>query len=47
MKVFCDSVINNLGMPVGGEDGLKSVAIAMAARKSWHEHRPVKLSEIF
>jgi myo-inositol 2-dehydrogenase / D-chiro-inositol 1-dehydrogenase len=46
MKIFCDAVINDLGMPVGGEDGLKSVAIAMAAKKSFLEHRPVKLVEI-
>lgn len=46
MKVFCDAVTNNLCIPVGAEDGLKSVAIAMAAKRSWLEHRPVKLSEI-
>lgn len=46
MKIFCDAVINNLPMPVGGEDGLHSVAIAVAAKKSWLEHRPVKISEI-
>jgi myo-inositol 2-dehydrogenase/D-chiro-inositol 1-dehydrogenase len=46
MKIFCDAVINDLSMPVGGEDGLKSVAIAMAAKKSYLEHRPVKLSEV-
>jgi myo-inositol 2-dehydrogenase/D-chiro-inositol 1-dehydrogenase len=46
MKIFCDAVINNLPLPVSGDDGLKSVAIAMAAKKSYLEHRPVKISEI-
>jgi len=46
MKIFCNAVINNLALPVSGEDGLKSVAIALAAKKSYLEHRPVKLSEI-
>lgn len=46
MKIFCESVINNLPLPVSGNDGLMSVAIAMAAKKSYLENRPVKLSEI-
>jgi myo-inositol 2-dehydrogenase/D-chiro-inositol 1-dehydrogenase len=46
MKIFCDAVINNLPLPVSGEDGLMSVAIALAAKKSYLEHRPVKLTEI-
>jgi myo-inositol 2-dehydrogenase/D-chiro-inositol 1-dehydrogenase len=46
MKIFCDAVINDLPLPVGGIDGLLSVAIAIAAKKSYLEHRPVKLSEI-
>jgi len=46
MKIFCEAVINNAPIPVSGEDGLMSVAIAMAAKKSHLEHRPVKLSEI-
>jgi myo-inositol 2-dehydrogenase / D-chiro-inositol 1-dehydrogenase len=46
MKVFCEAVINDLPLPVSGNDGLMSVAIAMAAKKSHLEHRPVKLSEI-
>jgi myo-inositol 2-dehydrogenase/D-chiro-inositol 1-dehydrogenase len=45
MKIFCDAVINNLPLPVSGDDGLKSVAIALAAKKSVKENRPVKLSE--
>ncbi len=46
MKIFCDAVMNNLQLPVSGIDGLMSVAIAIAAKKSHLEHRPVKLSEI-
>jgi myo-inositol 2-dehydrogenase/D-chiro-inositol 1-dehydrogenase len=46
MKIFCDAVINNLTLPVSGYDGLMSVVIAIAAKKSHLEHRPVKLSEI-
>jgi myo-inositol 2-dehydrogenase/D-chiro-inositol 1-dehydrogenase len=46
MKIFCDAVINNLKLPVDGNDGLMSVAIALAAKKSYLENRPVKLSEI-
>lgn len=46
MKIFCDAVTNDLPLPVSGNDGLMSVAIALAAKKSYKEHRPVKLSEI-
>ncbi len=46
MKIFCDAVINDLQLPVSGNDGLMSVAIALAAKKSHLEHRTVKLSEI-
>ena len=46
MKIFCDAVINDLKLPVSGFDGLMSVAIALAAKKSHLENRPVKLSEI-
>lgn len=46
MKIFCDAVINNSDLPVSGDDGLMSVAIALAAKKSYLENRPVKLAEI-
>jgi myo-inositol 2-dehydrogenase/D-chiro-inositol 1-dehydrogenase len=46
MKIFCDAVTNDLPLPVSGNDGLMSVAIALAAKKSYAENRPVKLSEI-
>jgi myo-inositol 2-dehydrogenase / D-chiro-inositol 1-dehydrogenase len=43
MKIFCKAVIDDLPLPVSGDDGLKSVAIAMAAKKSFMEGQPVKL----
>jgi myo-inositol 2-dehydrogenase/D-chiro-inositol 1-dehydrogenase len=46
MKLFCEAVVNDLPLPVSGIDGLKSVAIALAAKKSVQEHRLVKLNEI-
>jgi len=46
MKLFCESVINKTKLPVSGEDGLYSVIIALAAKKSFLENRPVKISEI-
>lgn len=46
MKIFCDAVVNDMPLPVSGIDGLRSVAIALAAKKSFLENRPVKLSEI-
>ncbi len=46
MKAFCNAVLNDLPLPVTGHDGLMSVLIASAARKSFLENRVVKLSEI-
>jgi myo-inositol 2-dehydrogenase/D-chiro-inositol 1-dehydrogenase len=46
MKIFCDAVVNDKELPVSGSDGLMSVAIALAAKKSYIENRPVKLTEI-
>jgi myo-inositol 2-dehydrogenase/D-chiro-inositol 1-dehydrogenase len=46
MKIFCDAVVNNKPLPVSGNDGLMSVAVALAAKKSHKENRPVKLTEI-
>jgi len=43
---FIDAIINDTDVPVGIEAGLQSVQIALAAKKSVEEHRPVKLSEI-
>ncbi len=46
MKIFCNVVLNDAPLPVKGEDGLMAVAIALAAKKSYQENRPVKISEI-
>jgi myo-inositol 2-dehydrogenase/D-chiro-inositol 1-dehydrogenase len=46
LKAFCNAIINNKPVPVGGEDGLISVAVGLAAKKSVAEGRAVKLSEI-
>jgi myo-inositol 2-dehydrogenase/D-chiro-inositol 1-dehydrogenase len=43
---FVDCVRNDSPPPVDGKDGLMSVYIAMAAKKSLKENRPVKLSEV-
>jgi len=47
MRAFVDAVQNQTPVPVGGEDGLKAMVIALAAGKSARENRPVKLSEIY
>jgi myo-inositol 2-dehydrogenase/D-chiro-inositol 1-dehydrogenase len=46
MRAFIDAVVNQKPVPVGGEDGLKAVIIALAAGVSARENRPVKLSEM-
>ena len=43
---FIDSVINNREVSVSGIDGLKSLQIGLAAKKSLKENRPVKVDEI-
>lgn len=46
MRQFIDAIENDKDTPVGIDDGLQPVRIAMAAKKSLLENRPVKLSEI-
>ena len=46
MKEFVDALINDNKMPVGGEDGLISLKMGLAAKKSMEENQPVKLSVI-
>jgi myo-inositol 2-dehydrogenase / D-chiro-inositol 1-dehydrogenase len=46
MITFCNLLRDKIKSVVSGDDGLKSVAIALAAKKSYLENRPVKLSEI-
>ena len=46
MKEFVQSVQGNTTPTVTGIDGRIPVVIGMAAKKSYREHRPVKVSEI-
>lgn len=46
MKDYIESLLNDTPVPVGGNDGLQSLIIGIAAIKSLQENRPVKLSEI-
>ena len=46
MKAFVNSIQEDITPPVTGIDGRIPVVIGMAAKKSYLENRPVKLSEI-
>lgn len=46
IRQFIDAVVNNTDTPTTVEDGLFSLAAAMAANKSAKENRPVTLDEI-
>jgi myo-inositol 2-dehydrogenase/D-chiro-inositol 1-dehydrogenase len=46
MAAFVDAVLDDTPVPVSGRDGRVPVVMALAARKSLAEHRPVRLSEI-
>ncbi|MFA9488084.1 MULTISPECIES: inositol 2-dehydrogenase [unclassified Mannheimia] len=46
ISCFVDSVVNDKPTPVNGNDGLQPVLIALAAKKSLEENRPVKLNEV-
>jgi myo-inositol 2-dehydrogenase/D-chiro-inositol 1-dehydrogenase len=46
MQEFVRSIRENISPPVTGIDGRIPVVIGMAAKKSYLEHRPVKLTEI-
>lgn len=46
IREFIDALVSGDRMPVDGEDGLISIAIGLAAKKSIQENRPVKLKEI-
>ena len=46
IKAFADCLVNNVDPPVSGIDGRKAVVLSMAAKKSYEENRPVKVSEI-
>jgi myo-inositol 2-dehydrogenase/D-chiro-inositol 1-dehydrogenase len=46
MQSFADALNGVTDIPVGGEDGLLSLKIGLAAKKSLEENRPVQLEEI-
>lgn len=46
MLAFVDAIENDTPVPCGGRDGLLSVQIGLAARKSYDEHRPVRIDEV-
>ena len=46
MQDFVNAVLNDTKPPVTGIDGRVPVVMGYAAKKSYEEHRPVKLSEI-
>lgn len=46
MMEFIDAVINDADPPVDGEDGLKAALIAVAAKESLKQNRPVKIREV-
>jgi myo-inositol 2-dehydrogenase/D-chiro-inositol 1-dehydrogenase len=46
LRAFLDCLAQDKAVPVSGEDGLQDLLVALAAKKSLAEKRPVKLSEI-
>jgi len=46
LEAFVNAVVNNSEIPATGKDGLMSVAVGLAAKRSAAENRPVTLSEI-
>jgi myo-inositol 2-dehydrogenase/D-chiro-inositol 1-dehydrogenase len=46
VRQFIECVRDDLPTPTTGEDGRKAVVLGHAAWKSFHENRPVKISEI-
>jgi myo-inositol 2-dehydrogenase / D-chiro-inositol 1-dehydrogenase len=46
MTAFIDAVAHDRPVAVTGQDGRAPVVMALAARRSYDEHRPVRLSEI-
>lgn len=46
MREFIDALVSGGEMPVGGQDGLMSIVMGLAAKKSVQENRPVKITEI-
>jgi myo-inositol 2-dehydrogenase / D-chiro-inositol 1-dehydrogenase len=46
LRAFVDAIVKDKATPVGGFDGRVAVQIALAARKSYDEHRPVRVEEV-
>jgi myo-inositol 2-dehydrogenase/D-chiro-inositol 1-dehydrogenase len=46
LQMFVQAVLGGKPTPVTGADGRAPVVMALAARKSYDEHRPVKLAEV-
>lgn len=46
VAAFIDAIVNDKPTPLGVQDGLEPVLMGLAAKKSYEEHRPVKISEI-
>jgi myo-inositol 2-dehydrogenase/D-chiro-inositol 1-dehydrogenase len=46
LQSFTQAVLENRQTAVTGIDGRIPVVMAMAARKSYDEHRPVRLEEV-
>jgi myo-inositol 2-dehydrogenase/D-chiro-inositol 1-dehydrogenase len=46
LQAFIDAIVNDTKTPVSGYDGLMPVKIGLAAKKSFKEKRPVKVSEL-
>lgn len=46
LKMFVDAVLEGKPVPVTGADARVPVVMALAARKSYDEHRPVRLAEV-
>ncbi len=46
MEAFINALAEDKELPVSGNDGLMSIAVGLAAKKSVAENRPVKLDEI-
>ena len=46
IREFIDALVSGEKMPVDGNDGLNSIVIGLAAKKSVEERRPVKIEEI-
>ena len=46
VRAFVHAVRDGRQTPVAGVDGLVAVVMALAARRSYDEHRPVRLAEM-